>query len=80
MWDGFEHVDPVKEANAQATRLANRTTTLAEECAREGKDYEFVLRQIAREAALAAELGLIAPAAAAPAAGNADENDDQQEE
>lgn len=58
MWDGFDHVDPVKEANAQATRLANKTTTLAEECAREGKDYEFVLRQIAREYALAAELGL----------------------
>ena len=61
MWDGFEHVDPVKEANAQATRLANRTTTLADECAREGKDYELVLRQIAREAQLAAELGLTSP-------------------
>ena len=39
-------------------RLANRTTTLAEECAREGKDYEVVLRQIAKEFALAHDLGL----------------------
>jgi len=80
MWDGFEHVDPVKEANAQAIRLKNHTTTLAEECAREGKDYELVLRQIAREAQLAAELGLTAPGADAPAAGNADEDEDTQKE
>ena len=49
MWDGFEHVDPVKEANAQALRLANGVTTLAEECAREGRDYQTILRQRARE-------------------------------
>ena len=59
MWDGFGHVDPVKEANAQATRLSSRTTTLADECAREGKDYEIVLRQIAREQELAQSLGLL---------------------
>ena len=58
MWDGFGHVDPVKEANAQATRLANRTTTLADECAREGKDYEQVMRQAARELKYAQALGL----------------------
>ena len=49
MWDGFEHVDPVKEASAQAMRLANGVTTLAEECAREGRDYQTILRQRARE-------------------------------
>lgn len=49
MWDGFEHVDPVKEANAQAIRLANGVTTLAEECAREGRDYLAVIRQRRRE-------------------------------
>ena len=58
MWDGFGHVDPVKEANAQAIRLANNTTTLADECARDGKDYEVVLRQIAFEKKLAEELGI----------------------
>ena len=37
-WDGNEHVDPAKEANAQATRLASRTTSLAREYARQGLD------------------------------------------
>ena len=44
-WDGHEHVDPAKEANAQATRLANHTTTLADEYARRGQDWETQLRQ-----------------------------------
>ena len=68
MWDGFGHVDPVKEANAQATRLASRTTTLAEECARDGRDYELILRQIAREKDLARKLGILAePTTSTPA-------------
>lgn len=58
MWDGFEHCDPAKESNAQSTRLANGTTTLAEECAAMGKDYETVLYQLAREQRLKIELGL----------------------
>ncbi|KAA0213582.1 MAG: phage portal protein [Leptolyngbya sp. PLA3] len=61
-WDGVEHVDPAKEATAQATRLANHTTTLAVEFARQGRDWEQELRQRAKELALMNELGL-APAA-----------------
>ena len=57
-WDGHEHVDPAKEANAQATRLTSNTTTLAAEYARQGKDWETELRQRAKERALMAELGL----------------------
>jgi lambda family phage portal protein len=57
-WDGHEHVDPAKEANAQATRLANHTTTLADEYARRGQDWETQLRQRAKELALMNELGL----------------------
>ncbi len=57
-WDGQEHVDPAKEANAQATRLANHTTTLADEYARRGQDWEMQLRQRAKELALMNELGL----------------------
>ncbi len=57
-WDGHEHVDPAKEANAQATRLASNTTTLASEYARQGKDWETELRQRAKEVALLNELGL----------------------
>lgn len=61
-WDGHEHVDPQKEANAQATRLASHTTTLADEYARKGQDWEAQLRQRAKELALMTELGLTIPA------------------
>lgn len=57
-WDGQEHVDPAKEATAQATRLANHTTTLAHEYARQGRDWEEALRQRAKEMSLMRELGL----------------------
>jgi lambda family phage portal protein len=63
MWGGWEHVDPAKEALAQQIRLANLTTTRADEYARRGQDWETQLRQIAKENALMAELGII-PAAA----------------
>jgi len=60
-WDGHEHVDPGKEASAQETRLRNHATTLAEEYARRGRDWEAELRQRAKETALMKELGLNAP-------------------
>ena len=63
-FDGTEHVDPAKEANAQATRLTSNTTTLAAEYARQGKDWETELRQRAKEQALMAELGLTGTEAA----------------
>jgi capsid protein len=63
-WDGQEHVDPAKEANAQATRLTSHTTTLAYEYARQGRDWESELRQRAKEIKLMQELGL--PAAQSP--------------
>jgi lambda family phage portal protein len=59
MWDGQEHVDPAQEANAQGTRLANLTTTLATEYARQGKDWEIELRQIAKERVLMQQLHLM---------------------
>jgi len=74
-FDGTEHVDPAKEANAQATRLASNTTTLATEYARQGKDWETELRQRAKEQALMAELGLT-PAGAAPEPTDEDEETD----
>jgi len=57
-WDGWEHVDPAKEANAQATRLQSHTTTLAEEFAKKGRDWEAELRQRGKELALMSQLGL----------------------
>ncbi|QDU71047.1 phage portal protein [Mucisphaera calidilacus] len=57
-WDGTEHVDPAKEATAQAKRLSSNTTTLAAEYARQGKDWETELRQRAKEKQLMKQLGL----------------------
>ena len=73
-WDGVEHVDPAKEANAQATRLANHTTTLAAEYARQGRDWEEELHQRAKEAALMRDLGLT-PAQAPAAPSDEDKTD-----
>lgn len=77
-WDGHEHVDPAKEANAQATRLANHTTTLADEYARRGQDWETQLRQRAKETELMRELGLSA-VQAVPAIDNEDETNVEEE-
>lgn len=59
-FDGTEHVDPAKEANAQKIRLESNTTTLAAEYARQGKDWETELHQRAKEKQLMDELGLSA--------------------
>jgi len=75
-WDGTEHVDPAKEASAQATRLANNTTTLASEYARQGKDWETELRQRAKEKQLMKELGL-AEAESQPQPDEEEDNDAQ---
>ncbi|MBI5864857.1 MAG: phage portal protein [Planctomycetes bacterium] len=76
-WDGLEHVDPQKEATAQATRLTSHTTTLAAEFAKAGLDWESELRQRARELTLMRELGLTMQQAA-PAAPTV--TDDEQED
>ena len=57
-WDGSEHVDPAKEASAQKTRLENNTTTLADEFARKGQDWEAQLEQRAKEIEKMKALGL----------------------
>jgi lambda family phage portal protein len=79
-WDGHEHVDPAKEANAQATRLGSHTTTLAAEYARQGKDWETELRQRAKEVALMKELGLtLAEAQPKPPQPQVDEETDSED-
>lgn len=62
-WDGFASIDPNKDAAAAETRLSLGLTTLAEEAAAEGKDWEEQLEQQARELARRAELGIPAPGA-----------------
>jgi lambda family phage portal protein len=79
-WDGMDHVDPAKEANAQETRLRNHTTTLAHEYARQGKDWESELRQRAREQSLMGELGLTTTQALPPPANPPKEEDGEENE
>jgi lambda family phage portal protein len=65
---GWEWVDPVKEVKAAETALQLNLTTLADELAKQGRDWEEILRQRSREEILRNELGLPAPGAgAAPA-------------
>jgi lambda family phage portal protein len=65
-WDGFEHVDPLKEADADAAMVAANMASLAEVCSKRGRDWRVVLRQRAAEKQLESSLG-IEPAPPAPA-------------
>ncbi len=51
-------VDPVKEAKAAHLRMQVGLSTLEDECASQGLDWEEVLEQLAREKAKIKELGL----------------------
>lgn len=66
-FDGNEHVDPQKEANAQGTRLTNLTTTLSDEWGAKGADWEEKMDQIAKEKAKMKSLGLTMGDVAKPA-------------
>lgn len=61
MWDAFGHVDPVKEANAQATRLANFTANISTELAADGRDFADMVEQRAKEIKLLEASGLPIP-------------------
>lgn len=60
-WDGLEHVDPVKEASAQEIRLKNNVTTLEDEWAKDGYDYEDRLIQRGKEIKMLTDLGIPQP-------------------
>jgi lambda family phage portal protein len=55
-YDAQEHVDPVKTANAQKIRIANGTSNLSIEAAKEGRDWEDVMVQSLHEEKLEMEL------------------------
>jgi capsid protein len=57
-YDGFDSIDPLKDAQTDETELRNNTTTLAEVYAKKGKDWEEAVRQRAKEQDLLTELGL----------------------
>lgn len=57
MGPGMGQIDPLKEAQAQKLRLANRTTNRQIECANDGNDYYDVFEQTGMEIQEADELG-----------------------
>jgi lambda family phage portal protein len=57
-WDAFDSIDPIKDVDAAAARMANGFSTLAEECAALGKQWRTVLEQRAKEIAEAKRLGV----------------------
>ena len=40
-WDGFAHVDPVKESRSETMDMANGSKTLMDVCAEHGKDWQM---------------------------------------
>lgn len=58
MWTAAPHVDPMKEAAAAEIRLRSGLTTLADEYASSGKDWQEQLQQRAAEVSLSESLGL----------------------
>lgn len=74
-------VDPLKEAAAAEKRLHTGISTLQQECAEQGLDWEDVLEQQAREQQKRRELGLPAPGAAPMDAALIDEQaEDERDE
>lgn len=67
-WDGFTQLDPLKDTQAAELRINLGLSTLAEECAAEGRDWRKVQNQRAKEVKRAKALGLTpAPSAASKA-------------
>lgn len=58
IWPGRGWIDPVKEAEASRIRMDANLSTLQQECAEQGLDWEEVLEQRAAEVARMRELGL----------------------
>lgn len=77
-WDSAGHVDPMKEASAQELRIINNVTTLAAECAKDGRDYMSVLRQRAKEFKLMRELGIPIPNEFVPKNKNNESDNDSE--
>jgi capsid protein len=77
MWRVLGHVDRAKEEAGRTEALNNFTTTLAEECGREGRYWEDVLEQQAAEQRRAAELGLTVGGSPATNTAGMDDDDDE---
>lgn len=80
-YDGFAQIDPAKDTAAAEKRLALNVSTLADECAENGRNWRDVLHQRAKEQAYAKKLGLLPPPPPPPGttATTAPEPDDEEE-
>lgn len=80
IYPGWGWVDPVKEVESSTTAIAAGLSTLAEECAGQGRDWEENLEQLKREADKRKELGLAEPVAPGQPAGQAGSETETEEE
>jgi lambda family phage portal protein len=75
---GWDSPDPVKDGQADAQDVALGTNSRTRICAEKGLDYPQVLKELAAEQELAAELGVsITPTAPAAAPGDSNASNDQ---
>lgn len=75
---GWKWVDPTKEAQASQMAIDMGISTLADEAATQGRDWEEVLEQRAREISRARELGVpLGSEMTSTLQQNQDENDDE---
>lgn len=77
-WDEPEHADPLKEAQAEAIRLQNRTVTYADSCSRRNRDWRRHFEQVAIEQEKMNELGITAGQAASAFGEQGQEEDERQ--
>lgn len=75
---GWSWIDPQKEATAATTQLSAGLTTLSEICGSQGKDWQEVLMQLAKEQEFAAALGLKLKFDAGGGVSDDDEGDSEQ--
>ncbi len=74
---GYGYVRPDQEVKASIEAIGGGLSTLADECASTGRDWEETLEQLARERDKRAELGLDDPTAPEPADPNAKDPDEE---
>ncbi len=80
IFSGRGWVDPVKEASASGMRMDYNLSTLEDECAEQGADWEEVIEQRAHERKRMAELGLPIETGAANSAAATQTNDETNED
>ena len=80
IWPGRGWIDPVKEAEASKIRMDANLSTLQQECAEQGLDWEEVLEQRAAERARMKELGLPDPVPVPSSPGRPADQQQPQEE